>query len=405
MRNLTIEISKSQSVCEAAVEIVERKGVGHPDFICDAAMERVSVELSRHYIKRFGTVLHHNIDKGLLVAGRVKKGFGGGRVIKPMELMIGDRAAFSAGGKKIPVAEIAEATVRGWFRENLRHVDADKDLDVRVVLQPGSVELADIFGRRARVRAANDTSASVGYAPLTPTEKAVLDAERFINSTAFKLAFPETGEDVKVMGIRRGRSLDLTIACPLMAGLIKSEKDYFKKKAELKKALLDYLRTGTLSSEFRDINISLNTLDRRGRGVEGVYLSLLGTSAEDADSGQVGRGNRVNGVISLNRPMGTEAAAGKNPVSHVGKIYTILAHKMAGELYLRVDGIKEVYVWLLSRIGAPIDKPAEVYVRVIQGRRLDKKRLDATIKSVMEEALVGMRAFTEALSMGEYQVC
>ncbi len=405
MRNLTVEISRCESVCESAVEIVERKGVGHPDFICDAAMERVSVELSRYYIKRFGEVLHHNIDKGLLVAGRVKKGFGGGRVVKPMELVIGDRAAFSAGGKKIPVAGIAEATVRGWFRENLRHVDADKGLSVRVVLQPGSVELADIFDRRARVRAANDTSASVGYAPLTPTEKAVLDTERFINSPAFKQAYPETGEDVKVMGIRRGRSLDLTVACPLMAGMIRSEKDYFKKKAEVKKAVIDYLRTGPLSEEFAGIDLSLNTLDRRGRGVEGVYLSLLGTSAEDADSGQVGRGNRVNGVISLNRPMGTEAAAGKNPVSHVGKIYTILAHRMAGELYRRVDGIKEVYVWLLSRIGAPIDEPAEVYVRVIQGKRLDKKMLDANIRAIVEEALGGMRAFTEALSMGEYQIC
>lgn len=405
MRNLTVEILKSQSVAEAAVEIVERKGVGHPDFICDAAMERVSVELSRYYIKRFGEVLHHNIDKGLLVAGRVKKGFGGGRVIKPMELVIGDRAAFSLRGKKVPVASIAETTVRGWFRENLRHVDAVRDLDVRIVLQPGSVELADIFGRRGMVRAANDTSASVGYAPLTSTEEAVLETERFINSSAFKLAFPETGEDVKVMGIRRGRSLDLTIACPLMAVAVKSEKDYFKKKAEVKRSVHDYLASSPLTDGFIDMNISFNTLDRRGAGVDGVYLSLLGTSAEDADSGQVGRGNRVNGVISLNRPMGTEAAAGKNPVSHVGKIYTILAHKMAGELYQRVDGIKEVYVWMLSRIGAPIDEPAEVYVRVIQGRRLDKRILEANIKGVMEEALGGMRAFTDALSIGEYQVC
>ena len=86
MTNISIEISKSVPVSEQAVEIVERKGVGHPDYICDVVMESISVALSREYIKRFSAVLHHNIDKGLLVAGKVEKGFGGGRVVKPMEL-------------------------------------------------------------------------------------------------------------------------------------------------------------------------------------------------------------------------------------------------------------------------------------------------------------------------------
>ena len=64
-----------------------------------------------------------------------------------------------------------------------------------------------------------------------------------------------------------------------------------------------------------------------------MYLTLLGTSAEQGDSGQVGRGNRVCGLISLNRPMSVEAAAGKNPVSHVGKIYNVLAHELAMRIY------------------------------------------------------------------------
>ena len=66
---------------------------------------------------------------------------------------------------------------------------------------------------------------------------------------------------------------------------------------------------------------------RHDRGAGGMYLTVLGTSADGADGGQVGRGNRVNGLISLHRPMSTEAAAGKNPVSHVGKIYNLLAHR------------------------------------------------------------------------------
>ena len=96
-----------------------------------------------------------------------------------------------------------------------------------------------------------------------------------------------------------------------------------------------------------------------------MYLSVLGTSAEDADSGQVGRGNRVNGVISLNRPMGTEAAAGKNPVSHVGKIYNILTHKIANDIYQKTKGIKEVYIWMCSQIGQPIDQPKIISAQLI----------------------------------------
>ena len=401
MEKLTVEIAGGLPVQDFPVEIVERKGVGHPDYICYAVVERISVSLSREYIKRFGGVLHHNIDKGLLVAGQVEKHFGGGRVVRPMEFNIGDRATFEAGGVKVPVDEIAEEALREWFKENLSHIDPKKDVLVRSVLQPGSVELADIFNRKGKIRGANDTSAAVGYAPMTPTEKAVFETERFINSPAFKQRFPESGEDVKVMGIRKGRALDITVACPLVAGHVKSEKEYFDKKGLIEKAIKDFLS----DLAFENITLNFNTLDKRGEGISGVYLTLLGTSAEDADSGQVGRGNRVNGVISLNRPMGTEAAAGKNPVSHVGKIYSVLAHKMAAEIYERIEGIEEVYVWLLSQIGSPINRPKHSYVRVVPGKAADKKTIDKKVAPILEEFLSGIEVFTAELSRGEHPVC
>ncbi|CAG1065222.1 S-adenosylmethionine synthetase [uncultured bacterium] len=400
----TVAISSALPVSRQPVEIVERKGLGHPDYICDAVMDRISVALSREYAKRAGVVLHHNIDKGLLVAGQVEKSFGKGRVIRPMELIIGDRAAFSFGKTKVPVVDIARQTVKAWFAENLPHVDAEKHLKTRVVLQPGSVELADIFDRSGRLKGANDTSAACGYAPFTPAEDAVFSTERLINSPAFKLRFPETGEDVKVMGVRRGSELDLTVACPLMAGLIGSEAAYFRRKKEVKEALEKFLS----GFPFSKVTLNFNSLDAKGRGVKGVYLSLLGTSAEDADSGQVGRGNRVNGVISLMRPMGTEAAAGKNPVTHVGKIYSVLAHRMAGEVYQRVEGLKEVSVWLVSEIGRPIDEPKQVYAEVVtgaRGRKPDKADIERNVSAVVEEFLSGIGPFTEELARGEHPVC
>ena len=401
MHRISIEIARDTPVAEQAVEIVERKGTGHPDYICDSVMDRISVALSREYISRFGVVLHHNIDKGLLIAGQVDKVFGGGRVLKPMELIIGDRATFRAGKKTVSVDEISIRETHGWFRENLPHVDPCKDLRVRVVLQPGSVELEDIFDRKGKIKVANDTSAAVGYAPLTDTEKAVFETERFINSAAFKLRFPWSGEDVKVMGIRRDRELDVTVACPFLTGSVKNEKGYFQKKGKVYTAIKSFLS----SLPFSSVSLNFNTLDIKGRGVNGVYLTLLGTSAADADSGQVGRGNRVNGVISLNRPMGTEAAAGKNPVSHVGKIYTVLTHRMANELYERIEGIKEVYVWLLSQICSPVDEPKHVYVKIMPGKRFNRRGIKKDVSFIIDEFLAGIDAFTGELSRGEHPVC
>jgi len=400
---IIIEAFKGKSVTEHDVEIVERKGRGHPDYICDSIMEAISVELSMLYLEKFGDILHHNIDKGLLAAGKTIKRFGGGRVIKPMELTIGDRATFSLKGKKIPVSEIAIETAKSWFKKNLRFVNPEKHVRYRVVLQEGSEELTDIFARPGRIRVANDTSAAVGYYPLSPTERAVLELEQYLNSEKFKERFPETGEDVKIMGLRRKERLELTVAMPLIASYINSEKEYFIKKEEIIEEIKRFLKR--FSDEFNTIELYYNTLDERERGIGGVYLSLLGTSAEDADSGQVGRGNRVNGLISMNRPMGTEAAAGKNPVSHVGKIYNILSHRIARKVYESVKGIKEVYILLLSRIGTPIDRPqmANAQILLEKGTRLEDVRERA--EEIIKKELEGIGRFCLELSKGKYPVC
>ena len=399
---VVVEMFKGKSVSEHRVEIVERKGTGHPDQICDSVMEAISVALSREYLDRFGTILHHNIDKGLLAAGRVEKRFGGGRVLRPMELIIGDRATFRANGQEIPVGDIALAAAKGWVRQHLRFVDPERHIRYRVALAPGSDELSDIFARPGLMRVANDTSAAVGFYPLSPTEKAVLEVERYLNGSQFKERYPQTGEDIKVMGARRGRELDLTIAMPLLARYVSSEDDYFAGKA----AILDEMRdVAGRNFGFRRVGVQYNTLDVQGRGLGGVYLRLLGTSAEDADSGQVGRGNRVNGLISVNRPMGTEAAAGKNPVSHVGKIYNILAHRMAREIYQGIEGIKEVYVLLLSRIGAPVDCPqiATAQLLLEKGRRISD--INRKVEAIFEQQFAEINGFCAALARGEYPVC
>ena len=230
----------------------------------------------------------------------------------------------------------------------------------------------------------------------------MLDLERYLNSEGFKKKYPETGEDIKVMGLRRNNSLDLTVAMPLLANYISSENEYFERKRVIHEDITEFLKK---YDGFKKIEIYLNSLDEIGRGLGGVYLSLLGTSAEDADSGQVGRGNRVNGLISVNRPMGTEAAAGKNPVSHVGKIYNVLTHKIAKEIYENIEGIKEVYVLLLSRIGTPIDSPlmANAQVLLHRGRKINE--IKGKIEDIFYREFSKINKFCTDLSLGKYPIC
>lgn len=399
---IIVEPFKGKSVTDHRVEIVERKGTGHPDYICDSIMDAISVALSQEYLRECGMVLHHNTDKGLLAAGRVKKFFGGGKVVKPMELTIGDRATFMFKGKKIPVADIAVETAKKWFRDNMRFVEPDKHLKCRIVLQHGSEELSDIFVRPGKVLGANDTSAAVGYYPLSPTEKAVYGLERYLNSQGFKKRFPWTGEDIKVMGLRSGSRLAMTVAMPLLAPYVGSEKDYFEKKDLVHSEMVKFSRK---FGEFSVTDINFNTLDEIGRGLGGIYLGLLGSSAEDADSGQVGRGNRVNGLISLNRPLGTEAAAGKNPVSHVGKIYNVLSHRIAKKIYENVEGVREVTVLLLSRIGVPIDKPQMASAQLLLERGRGISEVAGKAKEIFEKEFSGINRFCLELSRGKYPIC
>ncbi|TEU05003.1 methionine adenosyltransferase [Candidatus Bathyarchaeota archaeon] len=402
MRNIIINGSKQLPLEEQKLEIVERKGIGHPDSICDAIMDQISVKLSKAYLDKFGAIMHHNADKSLLVAGDVETRFGGGLVREPMLLIIGDRATFEVEGITVPVKEITLQTAKEWFKKNLRFVDPEDHVRYQVELKPGSPELTDIFRRKGKILGANDTSAAVGYAPMTKTERIVLKTERYVNSKDFKKKFPESGEDVKVMGLRKNNDLRLTVSMAFVDRFVQSEREYFKKKAEILEEINRFVKENT---DFEKVTVKLNTLDVEGRGIDGVYLTVLGTSADSADSGQVGRGNRVNGVMPLNRPVCSEAAAGKNPVSHVGKIYNLLTHRIAEQVYEQVSGVEEVYIWLLSQIGKPIDQPAIASAQVVikSGNSMENVRRD--IKKVINSELENIDKFCMDLAHGKIPIC
>jgi S-adenosylmethionine synthetase len=402
VRNIFVDCLNQTPLEQQKLEIVERKGLGHPDTICDQIMDQISVKLGQEYIKKTGIILHHNIDKSLLAAGEAEPNFNGGKIKKPMLLIIGDRATFETDDAKIPVEDLAIKTAKAWFKEKLRFVDPEMNVRYQVELKPGHPELMDIFKRKGKIIGANDTSAAVGYAPMTRTEQMVLRTENYVNSPEFKKRFPEAGEDVKVMAFRKNNNLRLTVAMALIDRYVKNEDDYFKKKAGLREEIRRFVKEET---DFDEAQVDLNTLDVNGRGIEGVYLTVSGTSAESGDSGQVGRGNRINGIIPLNRPYCSEAAAGKNPVSHVGKIYNTLTHKIAREIYNQVSGLEEVYIWLLSQIGKSIDEPAIAAAQVVMKGNNSFDSIRREIEEVVDKELEDINKFTVDLAQGRIQIC
>lgn len=401
MSDLQIQAVPNLPIDEQSNEYVERKGLGHPDSICDAAMEAASVALAKAYVARAGHVLHYNLDKAILIAGQTVPVLGGGDVVRPMRFIAGDRATTNFEGQVIPVDEIVEAAVTNWLNDQLRFVDPQRHLVFESAIQPGSAELVGIFDRGIPV--ANDTSVAVGYAPLSETEKLVLEAEQYLNSKTLKDRFPAAGEDVKIMAVRHGRTLQLTVAIAFVDRYIESCREYYEQKRAIVDDLTRHLQSQLVHLD--GVSLEINTLDDESRGTEGMYLTVLGTSAESGDCGEVGRGNSVNGLISLNRPTSNEAAAGKNVACHVGKIYNLLSHEIAADIVQSVNGVREAYVWLCSQIGRPIDKPWSTSVNVIlrEGATLGDVRKPIT--EIIEGRLDGMGQFTDRLLSGEMPVC
>ncbi len=385
MADVVVTPMTFEPVYKQSAEIVERKGTGHPDTICDSIAEELSVELSKLYLQEFGAVMHHNVDKALLVGGVANPVFGGGEVISPIEIYLVGRALSEKDGRPLPVDEIAIEVTRRWIGENIRHLDPDRHVIVQPRIKPGSRDLVDLFMRfqqKGEVPLANDTSFGVGFAPLDDLERIVLETERFLNSREMKERHPEVGEDVKVMGVRMGERIRITVACAFVSVHVYSLSDYLEKRD----AVLGEVKELIASITDRYTEVFLNTADDPQSG--SVYITVTGTSAEQGDDGQVGRGNRVNGLITPYRPMSLEAAAGKNPVSHIGKIYNVVANLIAERVVREVEEVEEAYCYIVSQIGKPINEPQVCDVKVRSHR--DIRGIEEEIKRIANEELDSM---------------
>ena len=386
------------------IELVERKGIGHPDSVADALAESVSRALCKMYLKEFGTVLHHNTDETQIAAGRSAPRFGGGTIVDPTYILLVGRATTEVTQdnvlKELPCKPVALKAAHEYIKKTFPNVDPDSDIILDARLGMGSDDLRGVY-QTSKVLA-NDTSFGVGYAPYSITDRLVLKTEEMINSPKFKKILPETGQDVKVMGSRVGKDLTMTIACAMVDRYIDDAGHYASAIEQLyEKVNENALNIIDKSGEDINFNLELNTGDDYARGV--YYLTVTGLSQEMGDDGSVGRGNRCNGLITPYRPMSMEATSGKNPITHIGKIYNVMSRLIAQDIADKISADVEVKVRILSQIGKPVSEPLNCSVQLVSmtERESALKRWKSEAESIAYDWLDNVDKITRLIIDGK----
>ncbi len=394
-RNISVEWLDQIPIEKQRIELVERKCLGHPDSLADGIAESISRALSRSYLEECGSVLHHNTDQGEVVAGESIPNFGGGRITRPIYFLISGRATKTFNGINIPADAIAVEAARDYIKEILPTINMNRDIIVDCRMGNGSTDLRDVFRScEGKVPRANDTSFGVGHAPFSEAESIVLGVAAYIDGT-LRPKYPVIGQDCKIMCLRDGDAITLTVAMAFVDRYCSSIAEYVEQKNFLTEQITAVAKQFTA----RSVNVAINTADDLEAG--SVFLTVSGTSAEMGDDGSVGRGNRANGLITPNRPMSMEATSGKNPINHIGKLYNLLATQVAQDCVREVDGIEEMYVRMVSRIGYPIDQPhvASAQILTKPGVKIDSVKPD--IEAIIDEWLEKTPTITEKVIRGE----
>jgi S-adenosylmethionine synthetase len=275
------------------------------------------------------------------------------------------------------------------LRENLPNLDVEHHVVVDYKVGKGSADLVGVFELGKTVPLANDTSVGVGYAPFSTLENLVYKTERLLNSPETKSKIKALGEDIKVMGLRIKDKIKLTVAVATVSKYVRDPGEYAAVKEQVTEIVRDL---AAKIAPNHDVEVYVNTADKPEKGI--FYLTVTGTSAEHGDDGATGRGNRVNGLITPMRPMSLEAAAGKNPVNHVGKLYNVAANLIAKKVVDEVPETGEVYVELLSQIGKPITEPLVAAVRV---KGEINPTIEKRVKDIVEAELERMPEITRMI--------
>ena len=353
------------------IEMVERKGIGHPDTLCDAIAEAASRLYAQFCMKKYNRVAHHWFDKVMLIGGESAIKYGSGKLIKPYVLIFAGKCAKSICGESVPLYSIFREAAREVLENSLTGFSVDEHLQILDMTvdhqgagransryRPDKVsDMAElsIFKNRS-----NDCNLLASHYPLTELEELVLNTEHYINSKDFKEKFTMTGWDVKIVGYKKNNNMKLIVNVPFLADFVKSREHY--------DTLVDLVRHDLeiyVAKYSSSVELIINPQDKTGH----PYITVFGSAADTGDVGVVGRGNRINGLITPMQAMSIEAPAGKNPIDHTGKIYASLAEKLSKKISEAFDCGAEVFIYTYKE--ELLIEPTEIHINIT--RKLDEE--------------------------------
>ena len=383
---MSIELlNKFISPDKTRLEVVERKGLGHPDTLADGIAESAAIEYAKYCLDRFGIIPHHNLDKATIIGGLCLQKFGGGQFVEPVKMIFQGRASKSFGGEIIPLEEIQSTAAKNYIARVMPHLDINNPLQYASSsvtssnssrpywYTPESIEdLPEYAGKNPR---ANDTATMTSYWPLTNIEKLALDLEGyFYKDNQEDLPEPRfdfIGQDIKVMCVRNGKKVTVTICIPQVTSCTPNRNLYNEREEAIEEKLLVYAKE--LMGDQFTIKLKVNPTVAGKNPMP--YLVTGGSCVDFGEEGAVGRGNKTHGLISSFRPNTMEAPHGKNPVYFVGKILGYQADLIAKKIYERLNTGCQVI--MQADIGDDLFDPARIIIST--EKTVSKKEVDQTV--------------------------
>lgn len=324
---------------EFPFEVVERKGLGHPDTLVDGIVEFAEMNYAKYCLEEFGCIPHHNFDKAMLIGGMCKQTYGESNFTQPIKFIFMGRGSKSFGDTEIPLYDIQVQSAKAYLNRVLPRLKTD---DPNMFLcesvtscnssRPYWFEPRDIFDlpEYNNSPVANDTATMISYYPLTLCEQLALDVERYFYSiNEDGLPYPkyiEYGQDIKVMVVRNNSRIDITVAVPQISTITKNKDEYYNREIHLQRDILKYVQKKHPND---DINITINSSKRS----DVQYMVSAGSSVDFGEEGAVGRGNKTHGIISSFRPNTMEAPHGKNSTYFVGKVLGYITDVIAKDIF------------------------------------------------------------------------
>lgn len=392
------------------MEVVERKGVGHPDTIADGIAESISIEYSKYCLENFGAILHHNVDKTIVLGGQCDLEYGRGKLLKPFRVLFGGRMSRSFGNQEIDIKAIQIAATKNYLQKILPRLNTSRNLEFHTFTSSNS-RIPHWFSPRTiddlpehKNPHANDTATIVGFWPLSILEQIVIASERYFYKMEEKIrpCFDFVGGDIKIMALRKGQESELTLCVPFHADKINDRKDYFEHKSLIENGLQKLLKEKFGNS--LNIILKVNTQDQKIKSENdngrGRYLTVIGSALDYGEEGISGRGNRCRGLISSMRPSTVESVYGKNPVYHVGKVYSLIAQTIAQQIGTHFNC--EATIIITTRNGDLLYSPYNVVVET--SKIVDKKAVQEIIMSQLEKRDWTNRIITEGIFLPENEL-